>query len=357
MLNYYAKKMTNFDVVNGLYRYGNEGGRITLTLSASVQKAALEAMGSYKGTLAVYNYKTGEILCAVSTPTYDPDNVPDIVGDPVTYEGAYLNRFLQSTYTPGSIFKIVTLTAALENLEDPDSWSYTCAGRKEYGIDRVTCLRQHGTQNLQQAFCNSCNCAFAALADELGGQVLQQYADALGITKKVGFDGINTVPGRLSVTGEADVMVAWSAIGQHKDLVNPCQFLTMVGAIASGGSGAKPYIVEKIDGGEWGSYTAQVEKSNTILSPETAKKLQAMMRYNVKNYYGDANFPGLTVCAKSGTAEVGSKNNSLFVGFVEDEEYPLAFIAVVEDGSYGRVTCIPILSKVLAACKEVLDGE
>ena len=238
IIHYYAAKMTQYDVVNGLYVYGNDGGRVTLTLSAEAQKAALEAMGDYKGTIAVYNYKTGEILCAVTTPTFDPDNVPDIAGDPVTYEGAYLNRFLQSAYTPGSIFKIVTLAAALETMEDLDNWSYTCSGSKAYGIDKVTCLRVHGTQNLEQAFCNSCNCAFASLADELGAEVIQQYADAMGITGSVGFDGVKTASGSLSVLGEADVMVAWSAIGQHKDLINPCQFLTMVGAIASGGSGA-----------------------------------------------------------------------------------------------------------------------
>ena len=118
-ISHYAKLMTRHNVVNGLYAYGNEGGKIRLTISAAVQKAALEAMGDYKGTLAVYNYKTGQILCAVTTPTYDPDNVPDIAGDTTgAWEGAYLNRFLRSTHTPGSIFKIVTVAAALENIPD-----------------------------------------------------------------------------------------------------------------------------------------------------------------------------------------------------------------------------------------------
>ena len=82
------------------------------------------------------------------------------------------------------------------------------------------------------------------------------------------------------------------------------------------------------------------------------------MRNNVTDSYGDENFPGLTVCAKSGTAEMGEgQDNAMFAGFLLDEEYPLAFFAAVEDGGYGRYTCVPIISQVLEVCKDVLDGE
>jgi peptidoglycan glycosyltransferase len=94
------------------------------------------------------------------------------------------------------------------------------------------------------------------------------------------------------------------------------------------------------------------------MSTETARILQEMLRANVETYYGDENFPGLTVCAKSGTAEVGGdkKPNAMFTGFVMDEEYPLAFIVCIEDGGYGRPTCMPVLSKVLQSCKEMMDA-
>ena len=83
------------------------------------------------------------------------------------------------------------------------------------------------------------------------------------------------------------------------------------------------------------------------------------MRNNVKSVYGDGNFPGLSVCAKSGTSQLGGEQdpNAMFAGFVQNEEYPLAFIVVVENGGYGSHTCVPILSKVLSACKAVMDGE
>lgn len=357
-LSYYAKLLTDYSAVNGVYVYGDESGTVSMTLSGDVQKAALEAMGDYKGTIAVYNYKTGEILCAVTAPTYDPDDVPDIAGDTEgIWTGAYVNRLLRSTYIPGSIFKIVTAAAALETIEDIRQQTFVCSGETLYGVDKVTCTAVHGKQSFEEAFLNSCNCAFAAIAGQLGGETLQQYAEKMGITSSLSFDGVTTAAGSIQAAGEADVMVAWSAIGQHKDQINICQFMTMVGAIANGGSGAQPYIISSIDGGSWGDYAAETTYTGQILSAETVQVLQKMMRNNVENFYGDENFPGLTVCAKSGTAEVGGElePNSMFAGFVADEEYPLAFVMVVENAGSGRKTCVPILSDVLAACKEAMD--
>jgi len=112
-VSHYAGSMVGFDRINGIYDSGTEGGVAELTLSVNAQNTAYEAMNGRKGTVAVYNYKTGQILCAVSTPTFDPDNVPDIEGDTSgAWEGVYLNRFTQSTYVPGSIFKVVTTGAA-----------------------------------------------------------------------------------------------------------------------------------------------------------------------------------------------------------------------------------------------------
>lgn len=363
ILSHYADQMAGFNVIGGVYDYGDTGGQITLTLSAKAQMAALEAMGDYKGTVAVYNYRTGEILCAVSTPAFDPDNPPDIAGDTTgAWDGAYVNRFLKSAYTPGSIFKIVTAAAALETIPDILEQTFVCEGETVYDEaagDKVTCLGVHGEITFRDAFMVSCNCAFAQVADQLGGEVLQRYAEQFGITESLSFDGITTASGNLEAAGAADVLVAWSAIGQHKDLINPCRFLTFVGAIANGGTGVEPYVVSHISGGSWETHTAQSVSTGRLMSSETAAILQDMMRDNVECYYGDENFPGLTVCAKSGTAEVGGgKNpNAMFAGFVADEEYPLAFIVAIENGESGRRTCIPVLSEVLAACKEVMDTE
>lgn len=361
LLSYYADKVADYDIINGVHNYGGIGGQVTLSLSAKLQMAALEAMEGRKGTVAVYNYMTGEILCAVSTPTFDPDNLPDIAGDTTgQWSGAYVNRFMKSAYIPGSVFKIVTAAAALETIPDIAQQTFTCNGETIYNEaagDKVTCLAKHGNISFQEAMTYSCNCAFAQIADQLGGETLQRYADQFKITESLSFDGMTTAEGNVTAAGEAPVMVAWSAIGQHKDMINPCRYLTFMGAIAGGGVGVEPHLVNEISGGSWKSYGAKSVSTGRLMSVGTAKTLQKMMRANVENYYGDENFAGLTVCAKSGTAEVGGdrKPNTLFCGFATDEAYPLAFIVVVEEGDSGRRTCIPILKQVLAACKEAMD--
>ena len=119
-----------------------------------------------------------------------------------------------------------------------------------------------------------------------------------------------------------------------------------------------PYLVSEVTRGDDTVYEAKISKTDRLVSEETAEILTEMMANNVKSVYGSKNFPGLTVCAKSGTSQVGGDktSNALFAGFVADEEYPLAFIVVVENGGYGSSTCVPILSKVLAACKSEMDN-
>ena len=358
-LSAYSAQLAGFDLLNGIYSYGNTGGTARLTLSAAVQKTALEALGEYKGTIGVYNYKSGELLCAVTTPGFDPDNVPSVEDGDTTYEGMYVNRFVQSRYTPGSIFKIVTLAAALESIPDILERKFTCSGSYQIGADTITCDGKHRQQDLKQAFRNSCNCAFAQIAELLGAETLTRYVEQFGITQSVTFDGITTVKGNFAIDDAAQLNVAWSSIGQYTDLVNPCAFMTFVGAIAADGKGVMPYLVGDISSDGISAYRAKTQAGKRLMSAATAATVREYMGFNVTDKYGSENFPGLTVCAKTGTAEVGGdkKPNAVFTGFVSDEKYPLAFIAVVEDGGYGREICIPMISKVLASCKEILDGE
>lgn len=358
-VTHYAEQMVGYDPVNGVYSYGNTTGQMRLTLDARVQKAAREAMGDQVGTVAVYNYKTGELLCAVTTPSYDPDNVPDINGDTTgAYVGVYMNRFIQSNYTPGSVFKIVTLAAALEAVPDIRDRSFTCSGEYEIDSGDVTCEYEHGKQSLQDAFANSCNCAFAQLVQIVGSEKLDRYVRQFGVVNPVKFDGITTVSGNFDISGATGELIAWSGIGQHTDLINPCAFMTFVGAIANGGSGCLPHVVSEITVGREVTYEAEPLKLGRIMSQATAQVLQQYLQNNVEVKYGTEHFPGLTVCAKTGTAEVGGdrKPNALFTGFVANSQYPYAFIAVVENGGYGSKVCIPVVSAVLEACKTVKNG-
>ena len=356
----YAAQMAGFDMVDGVYGASGTGGQAELTLSAKVQNTALEAMAGRKGTVAVYNYKTGEILCAVTTPTYDPDNVPDIASDTTgAWNGVYLNRFVQSVYIPGSIFKVVTTAAALECVPDILNHTFTCTGKVEYGTEAVTCEAAHGTLNLQTALSKSCNCSFAQIAKLVGKENMKKYVEQFQVTKRLSFDGVTTAEGNYDISDTGAVSFAWSCIGQHTDQINPARFMTFMGAIASGGNAAEPYLVSRVTVEGEDTYRADTEKTGKLMSPETAALLQKYMRSNVENVYGAWNFPGLTVCGKSGTSQLGGgqTSNAMFAGFVTDEQYPLAFVCVVENGGYGAATCVPILSGVLAQCKAVLDAE
>ena len=357
-VSHYAREMTGYDMVDGLYSYSGADGLAELTLSADIQSIALQALGGRKGTIGVYNYKTGEILCAVTSPTYDPDNVPDIAGDTTgAYDGVYLNRFTQSAYVPGSIFKVVTTAAALDCVEGIENKTFTCTGVYEYGVDKVTCERAHGKLSLKSALANSCNCSFAQIVALIGEENMVKYVNQFQVMEPVQFDGITTASGNYDVRDAAPVELAWSGIGQYTDLINPCRYMTFMGAIAGGGIAAEPHLVSRVSVGGEVTYTAETTETNRIMSEEIAGILRNYMRNNVETVYGAGNFPGMTVCAKSGTSQLGGgqTSNAMFAGFVTDEAYPLAFIVVVENGGYGSSTCVPILSKVLSACKAELD--
>ena len=325
-----------------------------------MQITALEALADRNGTVAVYNYRTGEILCAVTSPNYDPNDPPVITAENESqFEGIYLNRFLQSSYTPGSIFKLVTTAAALDCVEGIEEMTFTCTGTYEYAIGSdVSCERAHGTNTLKMALANSCNCCFAQITELVGRDNMTKYVKAFGVMDSVTFDGIATVKGNYDVSEAIPVELAWSGIGQYTDLINPCAFMYFMGAIGGDGVAAQPYLVESVRVGDAVTYEAKSEKGKQILSTEVADILEDYMRNNVQSVYGDWYFPGLNVCAKSGTSQQGGEkaSNAMFAGFVADEEYPFAFIVVVEGGGYGSSTCVPILSRVLDACKQVYDG-
>ena len=188
---------------------------------------------------------------------------------------------------------------------------------------------------------------------------MKKYVQQFRITEGVSFDGITTARGNYDISNTGAVSFAWSCIGQHTDQINPARFMTFMGAIAGGGSGALPYLVDRVTVEGKETYETEVRSDGSIMSEKTAQILRTYLQGNVQNVYGAWNFPGMTVCAKSGTSQLGGgqTSNAMFAGFVADEKYPLAFICVVENGGYGANTCVPILSQVLGACRTVLDGE
>lgn len=348
----YGDELSGYDRISGTYHTGEGRGNMELTVSAQVQAAAYDALAGRKGVVGVYNYKTGEILCMVSSPNYDPENVPAIDESSEEYEAVYVNRFISSLYIPGSTFKIVTAAAALENIEDIQTRTFHCEGSVVVGGETIVCNSSHGDISFQGAIARSCNVVFAEVSIELGADLLTRYAEEMGITDSYSFDGYTTKRGNIDLQAAGHQSIAWAGIGQYTDLINPCQYMVLMGAIANGGTAAKPYLVQEVSFGDSVEYAAKTRMTNRLLERETAEELAAMMHYAVTNTYGEWNFSGLYAGAKSGTAEqgAGEASDALMTGFVKDEDYPLAFVVIVEGGGYGSTTCAPIIRQVLDAC-------
>ena len=320
VLHRYRDRLIDFGYFDGVYRYVNGGATLKLTIDANLCTTARQALYGYDGAIGVYNYQTGEVYAMVSTQAIDPAFPPT-----QAQEGAYVNRFLSSVYTPGSIYKIVTLQAAIESLPDLDERTFDCKGKCEIGGEVITCSGYHGRQDIAQAFVNSCNCAFGELSVAVGAEKLKECADRAGLTSEGLFDGIHTSAGWIEAQGDALADLAWSGIGQHKDTVNPAVFLRYVGAIANDGVAVSMTLTEPTG------------ESETIMDVQTAQRLAAYMQNNVDKQYGAWRFGEYAVGAKSGTAQQDSGlAHSVFTGFIADNEMPIAFFVIAEHAGSGQ---------------------
>lgn len=336
-LNMFSDRLAGYDILNGTYSIGGQGETVELTIDSELCRTAYSALYGRSGAVLVSDYTTGEILCMVSSPSYDPDTSPDF--DSQAYEGVFLNRCISSVYTPGSVFKLVTLAAAIENIPDLYERSFYCGGSVTVDGATVNCTGWHGSQTIEQALANSCNCAFAELSLELGSDKIISTADSFGLTSGHELNGISTSAGSLDPAGDGSSDLAWLGIGQYTDLVSPFAMLRLVSAIANGGTCVEPTLLPGESAGEI-----------RLMGVTTAASISSMMNYNVEYSYGSWNFPGLSVSAKSGTAETGTgTSHAWFVGFLNDNNHPYAFVVVIEDGGGGLANAAPVANAVLQA--------
>lgn len=348
-LNAFADKLTGYTLLNGAFGAGR-GGELYLTLDARYNYEAYRALNGHAGTAAVYNYKTGEILCMVSAPSYDPLNVPEDIETNDRYKGAYLNRFLSAAFTPGSVYKTVTLAAALETLPDLESRTWTCTGSVQVGEEVITCSGVHGEEDIESAFANSCNAAFAQIAAEVGADTLKKYTERAGLTASYSVDGLPTAQGSFDWEGMTEGRLGWAGVGQDRDLVNPCALMVYMGAIAGGGRAAEPYLILKTKNALGLPSLPHIPgKTGTLVSRAAAEKLADMMAGNVEKTYGAQRFPNMDICAKSGTAEVGEGQtpHAWFAGFLRNEDAPYAFVVLVENGGGGSSVAGTAAGKIL----------
>jgi len=352
VLDLYKTSLIGYDLLNGVFNPSEKGGAARVTLDANTCITAYNALGEYNGTVGIYNYKTGEILCMVSKPTFDPHDMPDL-GSP-EYEGVYINRLTGGVYTPGSVFKLITTAAALENI--PDIWSrqFTCEGGIQIGDEWLDCSGYHGDIDFETALAVSCNAAYATLANELGAQTLEEYASAAGVGKQFKINRAYTSTGRFDASAAKKPELGWAGIGQYTTLVNPMQYMIYMGAIANGGKATTPYYVSSVKN-SFGipRYFHIPSKQARMLEPQTANDLKTLMRNNAVYGYDDYSFEGLELCGKTGTAQIeGDDAHAWFTGFLDNPDYPLAFVVVVEHGDHGYSAAIPVARQAIYAALE-----
>ena len=346
ILSRYWSGMAAFSLFSGMTK--TENTVLPLSIDTGLNKVIYHALLAQdpeaRGMMMLCNYKTGEVLGLVSTPSVDP--AAEIIDPP---EGAYINRCLSASFTPGSIFKLITAAAAYEQIEDIDERTFYCDQEYDIAGVTITCTGTHYEQTFEQALSNSCNCAFAQIAVMLGQDTLLDYVKRYGFLDKQELNGISAAAGSFPSDFVGDPELAWAGIGQSTDMVCPYAMLRFLCAVANGGDLVEPSLILSEDAPE----------SSPYMEAATADRLRQMMNFNVVDHYnGEENFPGLRLCAKTGTAELGDGNShAWFVGFLADDKHPYAFVTLIERGGYGLSTAGPIANQVLQWAVDNIEPE
>ena len=334
---------------------------VVTTLDLSLQKKVEEILAdcSKTGAVTVTDCDTGEILAAASTPVFEPMNVEQYMDSD---DGELINKVTQGEYPPGSVFKIIVAAAALEAGIDPDK-VYSCSGSENVGERSVGCSTGgeagHGSITFEDAFADSCNCAFIQIACETGTADILEMAERMGLGNTV-LDGY---PGEKSgnlVTEEESQGAALAnvALGQGEILVTPLQIARLTGIIANGGVDPGVHLVINETG---------IMEAERILSEETAGDIQDMMRKTMtagtgRNLSGsdgaDSGDTGsgkenevhVTMAAKTGSAQSVQGGIEVVHGWItgyvpaEDPEYVITVF--VEDGRSGSGSAGPLFAAV-----------
>jgi peptidoglycan glycosyltransferase len=361
-----------------------QGATIVTTLDPAIQAAAEEAALAEPGdvAIAVVEPSTGNVLALVSEPSYDPNLLAaqdgptvrraweELNADP---EKPLLSKASDELFPPGSTFKLVTASAALENGFGPDSeWPnpreldlpLTDETLQNFGGSH--CVGGRATITLAEALRDSCNVTFGEIGLALGPEALAAQARLYGFTAVAGEDLVPfDIPWVSGVFPEAaafegrDPQVAVSAIGQQDVRANPLQMALVSAAIANDGELLRPRLVTEIrDPSGRVIATFEPEEFSRPLSPENAAAMTAMMVAVVSSGTGTAGqIPGVTVAGKTGTAQHGEGLNphAWFTAFAPAEAPQVAVAVIVLDGgnlgseATGGQVAAPIARAVMEA--------
>ncbi len=330
----------------------------------------------------IMNAKTGAIYAMATYPSFDL-NDPSTIYDPNVsaqllmlpeeeYKDAYVkaretqwkNKAITELYVPGSVFKVFTASAAIEEgVSNPATDGFTCNGFKEVAGEKIHChlLAGHGYQTFSRALTNSCNPAFIELGLRLGVDRFSQYFRAFGLTEKTGID----LPGEVSSfyrsgNNMSVVDLAASAFGQSNKLT-PMEMITGYAAVINGGYLVEPHVVSKIVSSDGNVIeTRETTIKRQVISEETSAEMRSLLRAVVDDNDGsNAYIKGYAIGGKSGTSqkldEYGKENMQYVASYAcfapaDDPEIIMLIMADEPNTKinyYGGVVCAPYARAVL----------
>lgn len=355
----------NFDLKSAFENRDEEkvGNGIVTTLDYNIQKAAYDAMGDLKGAVVAINPKTGEILAMVSKPTYDPNNLEQVIEDAnsgVDEESKLLNRAIDGRYPPGSVFKTVTLAAALENNPDVVNETFHDTGKIVFpdGTSLSNYMNQaHGDLSLQMAYRVSSNFVFGTLAMEMGNAKLKEVAERFGFNSRINGVGLSIPQSSFPTLNEEEIgNIAQSGIGQGSVLSTPIQMAIVASTVANDGVLMQPKLVNKIvdkDGNTVKEISNKALKED-VISSDVASTIKEYMGYLVSNnIYRWPAFEGTNAGGKTGTADYMQEDGSegiphgWFISVAPLDDPEIAVAVIVEEGENGAGSAANIASKVV----------
>ncbi len=336
----------------------NLGDNIITTLDVELQQAAYEALGDRNGAVIALDPDTGKILAMVSKPDYDPNpaSLSEAWADLVSsdnMEGQLLNRATQGLYPPGSVFKIVTALEAIE--EYPDNYldyMYDCSGILYVDDYSIRCYHStaHGSQNLAQAFANSCNGAFANLGLNLDLDKMYSLAERLLFNSQLPL-GMSYSQSAYNMTGESDEWeILQTSIGQGTTQVTPMHIAMITSAISNGGTLMRPYVMDSVQsaaGEEVRKFLP--EAYGSLMTADEAEKLNELMTLVVTEGTGSAlRDASYQAAGKTGSAEfeTGKETHAWFTGYAPAEDPRIVVTVIVEEGGSGGSTAAPVARQI-----------
>jgi peptidoglycan glycosyltransferase len=344
----------------------NRGDRVLTTLDPAAQQAAIAALGGHQGAVVALQPQTGAVTVMASTPTFDPNALrsPGALEKlEADGEDPLVNRAVQFGYAPGSTFKVVTATAALDTGQfTPAS---TVSGRNGITVSGVPLSNDNdesfGPLTLTQALAKSVNTVWAQVAERLGARTLDRYMRRFGFDSKPQLDypaeemsaSGEYLHGRLIPPTSPFVDVGRMGIGQDKLQVTALQMAEVAAAVANRGRLMAPHMTARIVDPE-GRTVERIEPrvQSVVMKPSTAAAVTAMMEAVVNEGTGTpAQIPGVQVAGKTGTAEtqIGTAiNNVWFIAFAP-ASHPTVAIAVTLKGvpGYGAAYAAPVARRVM----------